>query len=166
MKDTQGFRYLGHSNWTIFSLLNWFCPRIFPSSWSLYWGSHFLLPQRAENEEKGLTKKMEDTQGFQYLGHSNWTIFSLLNGFWPKQILSSWALYCSGCDRRERTVRSVLNGQSVLFYQNHFGLPFLITPESGIREKGIHPKMEDTQGFPVLGAFKLDHFQPVKLILS
>ena len=25
----------------------------------------------------------------------------------------------SGCDRRERTVRSVLNGQSCLFYHNH-----------------------------------------------
>ena len=27
----------------------------------------------------------------------------------------------SGCDRRERTDRSVLNGQSVLFYHNHSG---------------------------------------------
>ena len=28
--------------------------------------------------------------------------------------------YSSGCDRRERTVRSVLHGRSVLFYHNHF----------------------------------------------
>ena len=28
----------------------------------------------------------------------------------------------SGCDRRERMVRSVLNGLSVLFYHNHYVL--------------------------------------------
>ena len=35
----------------------------------------------------------------------------------------------SGSDRRERTVRSVLNGQSVLFYHNHSGgeMPLALT---------------------------------------
>ena len=31
------------------------------------------------------------------------------------------------------------------------GSPFLITPESGKWEKGIHPKMDETQGFLYLG---------------
>ena len=28
--ETQGFMYLGHSNWPISSLLSWFCSKIFP----------------------------------------------------------------------------------------------------------------------------------------
>ena len=45
-----------------------------------------------------------------------------------KKRLNYWDLqnptnfFFSGCDRRERTVRSVLNGPSVLFYPNHFCL--------------------------------------------
>ena len=53
--ETQVFLYHGRSNWTIYSLLSQFCSKKFQSSWALYWGSHFLLPQslesrRAENE--------------------------------------------------------------------------------------------------------------------
>ena len=42
------------------------------------------------------------------------------NGSKPKQGWIVWKL--SGCDRRERTVRSVLNGPSVPFYHNHSGI--------------------------------------------
>ena len=179
MDETRGFLYLGHSNWTICSLSSWFCPKIFPSSWALYWGSHFLLPQRAENEKKGFTQKWmrhrgfctlgiqtgpfaacwagfvpnfsnylifilgspfritpergkwekgihpktDETQGFLYLGHSNWTICSQLTWFCPKIFPSSWLLYWGS------------------------GAPFLITPESCKWEKGIHPKVDETRGF-------------------
>ena len=34
-----------------------------------------------------------------------------------------------------------------------------------ILEKGIHSKVNETQGVSVLGAFKLDHLQPVRMIL-
>ena len=46
VNESQGFLYLRHSNWTICCLLGWFCSKKFPPSWPLYWGSHFLLPQR------------------------------------------------------------------------------------------------------------------------
>ena len=34
----------------------------------------YLLPQREEAAEKGIQPKVNETQGFQYLGHSNSTI--------------------------------------------------------------------------------------------
>ena len=74
----HNFQYLGHSNRTICSLLSWFCPKNFPSSWSLYWGSHFLLTQSVEMRKR-INPKMDETQRIQYLGHSNWTICSLLS---------------------------------------------------------------------------------------
>ena len=45
---TQGFECLGHSNWTICSLLSQFCSLNFPTSTSLYWVAQLLLPQREE----------------------------------------------------------------------------------------------------------------------
>ena len=43
-----------------------------------------MLPQRANNEEKGIhpTTKTDWTEGFGCLGHSNWTICSLLSQFY------------------------------------------------------------------------------------
>ena len=64
MDEPQGFLYLGHSNWTICSLLSWFCSLNFPTSSSSYWGAHFLLPQRGENEKKGITQKWMRHRGF------------------------------------------------------------------------------------------------------
>ena len=172
MDETQGFLYLGHSNWTICSLLSWFCLQIFPSSWSLYWGVQFLITPESEVKkkdspktgrdtgvsvfgafkldhlkpvkllmcqnisrfltfilgapisyyprerkrgssmgwkwEKGIHPKVNETQGFQYLGYSNWTICSLLSWFCSNIFPPSWPLY--------------------------WGLPFLITPERGWKE--------------------------------
>ena len=46
-------------------------------------GSQFLLPQRANNGEEGIlpTSKLNEIEGFQYLGHSNWTNCSPLSHF-------------------------------------------------------------------------------------
>ena len=67
VNEIQGFLSLGHSNWTICSLLSRFCSKIFPLFRSLYWGSLFLLPQREENWklEKGIRPKVNGTQANQ-----------------------------------------------------------------------------------------------------
>ena len=98
-------------------------------------GAPFSYYCRERGRKKGLTmgkrksSKSEWDTGVLYLGHSNWTICSLISRFcslnFPPFLLSYWGVqFCStpesgnesGCDRRERTVPSVLNGQSVLFY--------------------------------------------------
>ena len=50
-------------------------------------GGQFLLPQRANNGEMGNlpTPKLNETEGFGCLGHSNWTIYSPLSQFCSKQ---------------------------------------------------------------------------------
>ena len=98
---TESFQCLRHSNWTICNLLSQFCSGIFPCVSPLYWGAHFILPQRAyfRGWENSPTAKFGKTEGFQCLGHSNWTICSLLSPF------------CSG------------------IFHLHTGGPFLITPE-------------------------------------
>ena len=74
-------------------------------------------------------------------------------------------------DRRERTVPSLLNGQSLLLY--HYRSNFLLPQrEEGMKEQALKmgkresPKSEWDTGVSVLGAFKLDHLQPVEPILS
>ena len=46
-------------------------------------GSHFLLPQRANNGKRGIhpTTELDETDWFQCLGHSNCTICSPLSPF-------------------------------------------------------------------------------------
>ena len=57
--------------------------RNFCISFTFILGDHFLLPQRANNRgwENSPTPKFDRTEGFQCLGHSNWTICSLLSPF-------------------------------------------------------------------------------------
>ena len=70
VNETQGFQYLGHQNWTIFSLLSWFCPKIVPPSWSLYWGVQFLI-----TPEGGLKmRKRLDQKWMRHWGFSTWGI--------------------------------------------------------------------------------------------
>ena len=80
--ESQGFPHLGHSNWTNCSLLSWFCSEIFPLFYHSYWGVQLIITlereRKAEYEKRELAK-MDETQGFPYLGHSNWTIFVLLS---------------------------------------------------------------------------------------
>ena len=59
-----------------------------------------------------------------------------------------------------------------LFYLSYWEVQFLYTPERGRKEeagaengKRDSPKSERERGVSVLGAFKLDHLKPVKLIL-
>ena len=42
--NTNGFMTLGHSNWTICSLLSWFCPNKFQTFYHSYCKVQFLLP--------------------------------------------------------------------------------------------------------------------------
>ena len=56
----------------------------------------FLLPQRANNGKREIlpTPEMDETEGFQCLGHSNWTTCSPLSPFcseiFPTFSLSYW----------------------------------------------------------------------------
>ena len=53
LNETVGFECLGHQSWTILSLFSKkFTKNITPPR-PLYWGSLFLLPQRAEKGETG-----------------------------------------------------------------------------------------------------------------
>ena len=59
LSETQGFECLGHSNWTICSLLSQSRFLIFPTSTSLYRKAQFLFPHRedragAENGKRDL----------------------------------------------------------------------------------------------------------------
>ena len=141
VNETQVFLYLGHSNWTICSLISWFCSKYFPPSWYLYWGVQFLItPERGWKWEKIINSKVNEAQGYLYLAHSNWSLCSLISWFFSLIFLFSSSLY--------------------------WGVQFLITPEKGAEnEKRYSPKSEWGNGVSVLGSFKLDHLQPYKLIL-
>ena len=56
-----GFLYFGQSNWTIYSLLNWFCSIIFPSTWPLYRGLPFLITQELKIRKWNSPKNGCDT---------------------------------------------------------------------------------------------------------
>ena len=78
----MGFRCLGNTNWTICSLLSQFCSPDLQTFSPLYWEANSYYP-RGLIWEKGIlpTPKMDKTESFQCLGHSNWTICSLLCQF-------------------------------------------------------------------------------------
>ena len=141
MNETQGFLTLGHSNWTICNLLNWFCSRIFPAFTQPPIINHFFLPQREEGMKMGKrnSPKVNEIQGFLTLGHSNWTICRLL----------SW--FCSNF--------------SPPFYPA--SLITIYYPRGGRVENGKRELFKSEWDTEVsdLGAFKLDHLQAVKLIL-
>ena len=133
MDETRWILYLGHSKWTICYLLSWSCPKNFQSSLALYWGSHFLMPQRGENEKKGFTQKCMRHRGFSAWGSQTWSFAACWADFVPKFFNLS-ELYTGG---------------------SHFLLPQRVSEKNGW----------DTVD-SILGAFKLDHLYPVKLILS
>ena len=91
--ETQGSLTFGHSNWTISSLLSWFCSKNFKPFFPAPHNKPFhITPQRggkegsgAENGEKGNHPKVNETHGFLTQRHSNWTIYSLLSWFHCKQ---------------------------------------------------------------------------------
>ena len=105
-------------------------------------GSQFLLPQRANNGKGEFfqPKKVDETEEFQCLRHSNWTSCIPLNHFcsrnFPICFLSYWEANC--------------------YY-----------PRGLTKGKGDSPnfRKEWDSGFSVLGTFKLDHLQSFKPIL-
>ena len=105
-------------------------------------GSQFLLPQRANNGKREIlaTSNLDETEGFQCLGHSNWTTCSPLSPFcseiFPTFSLSYWGAHS--------------------YY-----------PRGLIMGKGNSPNSQYgwDWGVSVPGAFKLDHLQPVEPIL-
>ena len=84
---------------------------------------------------------MDLTEGFQCLGHSNWTICTLLSQFYFPNF-TTFSLSC---------------WEANSYY-----------PRGLIMRKGNSPNSRSglDRGVPVPGAFKLDHLQPVKQILS
>ena len=138
MDETQGFLYLGHSNWTIYSLLSWFCHKYFPTSSSLYWGSHFLLPQRGENENKGFTLKCVKHRGFCTMGIQIGPFAACWADFVP-EFFNHPDLYT--------------------------GAPISYYPREGKMRKRESPNNWSDTEVSVPRAFKLDHLQPVELIL-
>ena len=155
VNETQGFLTMGHSNRTISSPLNWFCHEVFRSFCPLSHNNPILYTAEGRKEGAGSQFFLQLASGLkmgkgdcpklnEILGLSNWTICSPLSWFCCKFF--------------------------PLFYLLYWGLPILITPE---REEGRlkmgkreSPKSEWDTGVSDLGAFKLDHLQPAKLILS
>ena len=72
-------------------------------------GEPILIAPEGQLSEKGIlpTPKLDETEGFQCLGHSNWTICSLLSPF------------CS---------------ENFKLFQFNTGEPILITPGPNIRK--------------------------------
>ena len=86
-----------HSNWTLCCLFSQFCSLNFPTSTSLYWGvgSPILIAPERERLKMGKqnSPNLSETQGFECLGHSNWTIFRLLSQFCFLKFPTSRSLY-------------------------------------------------------------------------
>ena len=95
LDETGGLLCLGHSNWTICSLISHFCPKMFENFPLSYWGPILITPD-GQLSEKGIlpAPKLDETEGFHCLGHSNWTICSLLSPFFSENFstfpLSYW----------------------------------------------------------------------------
>ena len=89
-------------------------------------GSPIPYYPRRQNRRKGKTPRLDDTQVFQCLGHSNWTICRRLSQF------------CSS------------NFQT--FSLSYWG-PILITPERGRLKMGKwkYPNLSETKVFQCLG---------------
>ena len=96
MDETKGFQCLGHSNLTICSTLHLSHSKIIPSVSPSYWEANSYYP-RGILWEKGIlpTSKMNEREGFQYLGHSNLTICSPLSHF-CSDIFATFTLSYSG----------------------------------------------------------------------
>ena len=81
LNETEGFQCLGQSNWTICIPLSHFCAHIFATFALSYWGAISYYPIGPIIGERGIlpTSKMNETEGFECLGHQSWTILSILS---------------------------------------------------------------------------------------
>ena len=77
-----GSQCLGHSNWTIYSLLSQFCLEIFPIISLSYWGPILITPESG-GLKMGIwnSPNLSVRVGSLCPRHSNWTICSLLSQF-------------------------------------------------------------------------------------
>ena len=121
--------------------LNPFCSRNIPTSSISYWEANSYYPGGLIMG-KGVypTSKLDETEGFHCLGNSNWTICSPLRPFCPKRFSTFSPSYW----------------EANSYY-----------PRVPILGKGqfLNSKTGWDRGFPVPGAFKLDHLQPIKPLL-
>ena len=70
VSETQGFQYLGHSNWTICRLLTLFCPKLVPPPIINFFS---ILQSAGARGRKRNSPKLKKTHGFLTLGHSECT---------------------------------------------------------------------------------------------
>ena len=77
LSKTEGFECLGHSIWTICSLLSQFCSPNFPTFSLSYWRANSYYPRLKMG--KWNYPNLSETEGFECLGHSIWTICSLFS---------------------------------------------------------------------------------------
>ena len=82
LNETVDFQCLGHSNWTICITLSPFCSENFPTSSPSSWRANSYYP-RGPILGKGNSSNPEknEIEGFQLLGHPNWTKCSPLSQF-------------------------------------------------------------------------------------
>ena len=80
LAEIGDFQCLGHLNWTKCSPVSFSCARIFPTFWLSYWEPILITPEVQLWERGNLpTSKLDETEGFRRLGHSNWTKCSPLS---------------------------------------------------------------------------------------
>ena len=131
--DAEGCECLGCSNWVICSRLSPFCSEIFQTFSLSYWGGQFLLPQRANRERRDIlpTSKLNETLGFECLGHQSWTILSLFSKKITKNITPPRPLYWGSLFLLPQRAEK---GQRVKRCQQHPVLP-----------GGLHPSTNRAQ---------------------
>ena len=127
LNETHKFECLEHSNWTICSPLSPFCSGNFQFVSSLYWEAISYYPRGLiMRKMKSPIPEMNETQGFECLGHSNWTISSPFSPF------------CSG----NFQFVSSLYWEAISYYSRG-----LIV----IKRKSPIPERNDTEGCKCLG---------------
>ena len=139
--------HLQHVKLILFQNFSIFLPFILGGPIPYYPRERKKGSSRGRKWGKGNHPKVNETQGFQYLGHSNWTICSLLNIF----VRKCFHLF------------TFHNGRSNFFLPQREEEGKQQGQKMGKRDS---PKSECDTGVSDFGAFKLDHLQPVELILS
>ena len=88
-----GFQCLGHSNWTICSLLSQFYFLNFPIFVLSYWRPILITPESERLKTgKWNSPNLSVRVGFHCLWHPNWTICSLLSHFCSENVRRSNSL--------------------------------------------------------------------------
>ena len=85
LDETEGFQSLAHLNWSVCSFLSKFCSDNFLFVSPLYWKANSYYPRVPRGlilrKEILPTSQMYETEGFQCLVQSDWTICSPLSQF-------------------------------------------------------------------------------------